>query len=107
MAFPLQTVTFDLPLYDGSAFSIPDNPSGADAVALAVFLPTGVAADYAILRVELDSQVWDVLAGATAGFVTGTVDNGGASPLPPGNAGNVSPGGAFSVSFGAGPQNAR
>ena len=107
MAFPVQTVTFDLINYAGLDFVIPDNPSGADIVALAIFLPTGVSADYAILRTHLDSQVWDVIAGATAGFVTGTIDNGATPPIPTGNAGRVDAGGAFAVNFGASPQNVR
>lgn len=107
MAFPLQTVTFDLPNYAGTDFVVPDNPSGADVVALAVFLATGVAANYAILRTHLDSQVWDVIAGAGAAFVTGTLDNGATSPIPTANAGSVDAAGTFAVSFGAAPENVR
>ncbi len=107
MAFDAQVAVFIVPVWDGSPVSVPPelNPSGYDVVALQIDFNEPAAADSYSSWFTQRTTYATTIGGGTATINTGTDECG--SPLPIGNAGLISTGGAWAALVAGAPANAR
>ena len=73
MAGVLAISSFDIPNFDGTAFSLPDNNGNAEVTEVAIWLVHATTQDNAVFKTTKDINYWETTAGSSSGVAGATL----------------------------------